>query len=72
VKLRVNKELWTAPKFDLNIRLEADLAEDQRDEIFKEAKRCFVANTLKGAPRSATALRWSGVVSFLPHLSISG
>jgi uncharacterized OsmC-like protein len=73
VKLRANKELRTATSFDLDIRLEADLAEDQGEEIFEEAKRCFVVNTLKGAPpRSATALRWSRVVSFLPHLSIIG
>jgi putative redox protein len=50
VKYRSNKELRTATSFDLDIRLEADLTEDQREEIFEEAKICFVANTLKGAP----------------------
>ena len=50
VKYRSNKELRTATSFDLDIRLEADLTEDQRKEIFEEAKICFVANTLKGAP----------------------
>jgi uncharacterized OsmC-like protein len=50
VKCKSNKELRTATSFDLDIRLEADLTEDQRKEIFKEAKICFVANTLKGTP----------------------
>ncbi len=50
VKMRTNKELRTAISFDLELRLEADLTEDQRKEIFVEAKICFVANTLKGAP----------------------
>jgi len=50
VKYKSNKELRTATSFDLDIRLEADLTEDQRKEIFEEAKICFVANTLKGAP----------------------
>ncbi len=50
VKLRANMELRIASRFDLDIRLEADLTEDQRKEIFEEAKICFVANTLKGAP----------------------
>jgi uncharacterized OsmC-like protein len=56
VKLRANKELRTATSFDLDIRLEADLAEDQREEIFEEAKRCFVVNTLKGAPEISYSL----------------
>jgi len=50
VKYKSNKELRTAISFDLGIKLEADLTEDQRKEIFEEAKICFVANTLKGAP----------------------
>ncbi len=50
VKCKSNMEVRTATSFDLDIRLEADLTEDQRMEIFEEAKICFVANTLKGAP----------------------
>ena len=50
VKYKSNKELRTATSFDLDIRLEADLTEDQREEIFEVAKGCFVANTFKGAP----------------------
>ena len=50
VKMRTNKELRTATSFDLDIRLEADITEDQRKEIFEEAKICFVANTIKSAP----------------------
>ncbi len=50
VKCKSNMEVRTATSFDLDIRLEADLTEDQRKEIFEEAKICFVANTLKGAP----------------------
>jgi len=40
----------------LDIKLEADLTEDQREEIFEEAKLCFVANTLKGAPEITYSL----------------
>ena len=50
VKMKTNKELRIATDFDLDIKLEADLTEDQREEIFEVAKLCFVANTLKGAP----------------------
>ena len=50
VKGKSNMEVRTATSFDLDIRLEADLTEDQRKEIFEEAKICFVANTIKSAP----------------------
>ena len=50
VKGKSNMEVRKATSFDLDIKLEADLTEDQRKEIFEEAKICFVANTLKGAP----------------------
>ena len=56
VKLRTNKELRIATGFDLDIKFEADLSKDQREEIFEEAKLCFVANTLKGAPEITYSL----------------
>jgi len=40
----------------LDIKLEADIAEEQREEIFEVAKLCFVANTLKDAPEISYSL----------------
>ena len=56
VKMRTNKELRIATGFDLDIKLEADIAEEQREEIFEVAKLCFVANTLKDAPEISYSL----------------
>jgi uncharacterized OsmC-like protein len=50
VKSKYNKDLNKATSFQIIINLEADLSEEQSKEIFSEAKRCFVANTIKGAP----------------------
>jgi uncharacterized OsmC-like protein len=50
IKSKYDKGLNRATSFELTIDLEADLTEDQRKEILFEAKRCFVANTLKSTP----------------------
>jgi len=34
----------------MEIKVEADLDEEQRKEVLKEAGRCFVGNTLRNPP----------------------
>jgi uncharacterized OsmC-like protein len=51
VKTKSSKDLNLATSFDITINLEADLSEEQRLEILKEAQRCFVANTIKSSPK---------------------
>ncbi len=56
LKAKSNMEVRTATSFDLDIRLKADLTEDQRKEIFEVAKGCYVANTIKGVPEFSYSL----------------
>ncbi len=37
-------------KFTMNIKLKADLSEEHYNGLVEECNRCFVGNTLKGAP----------------------
>ena len=59
VKTKYDKGLNRATSFELIIDLEADLTEEQRKEILFEAKRCFVANTLKSTPEISYKLNLS-------------
>jgi uncharacterized OsmC-like protein len=41
----------------MEVELEADLTEEQRQEMLKEAGRCFVSNTLKNTPEVRVELK---------------
>jgi uncharacterized OsmC-like protein len=51
VSTKLNKDLNMVTAFDIAINLEADLSEEHRQEILNEAKKCFVANTIKSTPK---------------------
>ena len=41
----------------MEVEIEADLTEEQRQEILKEAGRCFVSNTIKNSPEVNVSLK---------------
>lgn len=38
-------------EFTLDIEVDGDLTEEQRDGVIEEANRCYVGNTMKGGPK---------------------
>jgi uncharacterized OsmC-like protein len=50
VRPKVSKDMNRATEITMEVELEADLTEEQRLEILKEAGRCFVSNTIKSTP----------------------
>jgi uncharacterized OsmC-like protein len=56
VQTKYNKDMNRASSFEIGINLEADLTEEQRQEILYEAKRCFVGNTIKSMPEFSYTL----------------
>ncbi len=45
-----------AKKFTLDVKVGGDLTEDQREGLLEEANRCYVGNTLRGAPNISVNL----------------
>ena len=50
VKPKVSKDMNRATEIAMEVEMEADLTEEQRQEMLKEAGRCFVSNTIKEHP----------------------
>lgn len=50
VRPKVSKDMNRATEIAMEVEMEADLTEEQRQEMLKEAGRCFVSNTIKNAP----------------------
>jgi len=50
VKPKVSKDMNRATEIKMEVELEADLTEEQRMEILREAGRCFISNTIKNPP----------------------
>jgi uncharacterized OsmC-like protein len=50
VKPKVRKDMNRATEITMEVEIEANLTEEQRREILKEAGRCFVSNTIKNMP----------------------
>ena len=56
LKTKYDKGMNRASSFEIDINLEADLTEEQRQEILYEATRCFVGNTIKSTPEFSYTL----------------
>ena len=57
VRPKVSKDMNRATEISMEVELEADLTEEQRLEILKEAGRCFVSNTIKNTPEIRVNLK---------------
>lgn len=57
VKPKVSKDMNRATEIAMGVELEADLTEEQRLEMLREAGRCFVSNTLKNTPEFRVELK---------------
>jgi uncharacterized OsmC-like protein len=57
VKPKVSKDMNRATEIAMEVELEADLTEEQRLEMLREAGRCFVSNTLKNTPEFRVDLK---------------
>ena len=38
-------------EFTIDVEVDGDLTEEQREELLEEANRCYVGNTMKGGPK---------------------
>jgi putative redox protein len=45
-----------AKEFTLDVKVGGDLTEDQKEGLLEEANRCYVGNTLRGAPNISVNL----------------
>ena len=57
VKPKVSKDMNRATETSMEVELEADLTEEQRQEILREAGRCFVSYTIKNTPEVRVELK---------------
>jgi len=57
IKPKVSKDMNRATEIAMEVELEADLTEEQRQEVLREAGRCFVSNTIKNPPEIRVELR---------------
>jgi uncharacterized OsmC-like protein len=57
VRPKVSKDMNRATEISMEVELEADLTEEQRLEILREAGRCFVSNTIKNTPEIRVSLK---------------
>ncbi len=57
VRPKVSKDMNRATEISMEVELEADLTEEQRLEILREAGRCFVSNTIKNTPEIRVNLK---------------
>jgi uncharacterized OsmC-like protein len=57
VKPKVSKDMNRATEIAMEVELEADLNEEQRLEMLREAGRCFVSNTIKNTPEIRVELK---------------
>ena len=57
ISQKVSKDIIRATEISLEVELEADLTEEQRLEILREAGRCFVSNTIKNTPEIRVNLK---------------
>ncbi len=57
VMSKVSKDMNRATEIAMEIEVEADLTEEQREEVLREAGRCFVGNTLRNPPEIKIELK---------------
>ena len=57
VRPKVSKDMNRATEIAMEVELEADLTEAQRQEMLREAGRCFVSNTIKNTPEVRVELK---------------
>jgi uncharacterized OsmC-like protein len=57
VRTKVSKDMNRATEITMEVDLEADLTEEQRQKMLKEARRCFVSNTIKNTPEVRVELK---------------
>jgi len=57
VRPKVSKDMNRAIEIAMEVEMEANLTEEQRLEMLKEAVRCFVSNTIKNTPEFRVELK---------------